>query len=80
MFGGGNTDWTIARTQENSSMGNDDDKPCTADIDDAILVLLGLHDGADDDFRLPSLNEQRRRALAEVATRCGDAGEGDPPA
>ena len=60
-------------------MGNDDDKPCTADIDDAILWLLDIHDGADDDFRLPSLPEQRRRALAEVAARdCGDGADQTP--
>ncbi len=55
-------------------MGNDE-KPCTAEIDDAILTLLALHDGADDDFRIPSLSERRRRALAEVASEgsgCGD--------
>ena len=50
-------------------MGNDDDKPCTADIDDAVLCLLDLHDGADDEFRTPSLVQQRRRALEEVAAR-----------
>ena len=50
-------------------MGNDDDKPCTAEIDAAILHLLALHDDADDDFSTRSLAEQRRQALMELAGR-----------
>jgi hypothetical protein len=58
--------------QENSLMGTNDDKPCTAEIDEAVLHLLALHDNADDDFKLPSLADRRRRALAEVAGRSTD--------